>query len=72
MFNVINTIMPDPVKAPPENVVNKEITDVSFEYGELFEEIPIPFDRLRQQHNKALLDLAYLRAFLKHNEIEVE
>lgn len=64
--------MPDPVKAPPVEVVNQEITNVSFEYGELFEEIPIPFDRLSKQHNKALLDLAYLRAVLKHAGIEIE
>lgn len=64
--------MPDPVKAPPEALVSEEVTKATFEFGEMYEPIPIPFDRLKEQHNEALKQLAYLRAFLKYNNIEVK
>jgi hypothetical protein len=63
--------MPDPVKKPPESLVNEETTRLTFEIGKMFNDVPMAYDRLVKQQDYALKRLAYLEAFIKHNEIEV-
>lgn len=64
--------MPDPVKAPPEAMVNEIKLIISTELSKEFQQVPMAYEKQRNIANKAINRLAYLEAFLKHNEIEVK
>jgi hypothetical protein len=74
--------MPDPVKAPPEGgegfqsppeeLVNDLKFELSKQLSDKFEQEPMAYEKQRNIANEAINELAYLKAFLKHNGIEVK
>lgn len=64
--------MPDPVKAPPLEMVNELKFELSKELSEKFDNEPIPYEKERNIANDAINELAYYKALVKYNEIKIE
>jgi len=64
--------MPDPVKAPPQALVYEFRTMITLEVSEMYKDEPMKKIRRRAQLNEVCNQLAYIRAFLKYNKIEIK
>jgi len=70
--NLIYSYMPDPVKAPPQTLVHEFRTKVTLEVSEICKNEPMKKVRRKAQLNEVCNQLAYIRAFLKYNKIEIK